>query len=36
MRKDPATRKGRGYIDNGMNNSNRNLHHTRAAGDKQV
>jgi hypothetical protein len=33
---DTATRQGRGYIDNGMNNSNWNLHHMRVPGDQQV
>jgi hypothetical protein len=31
-----ATRQGREYIDNGMNNSNMNFHHMRVAGDKKV
>jgi hypothetical protein len=33
---DTETRQGRGYIDNGMNNSTGNLHHTRIAGDQKM
>jgi hypothetical protein len=30
------TRQGRGYINNGTNNSTGNLHHTIIAGDQQM
>jgi hypothetical protein len=33
---DTETRQGRGYINNGMNNSTGNLHHTIIAGDQQM
>jgi hypothetical protein len=33
---DTETRQGRGYIDNGTNNSIGNLQHTRIAGDQQM